>query len=202
MKEMVGGCCVCSDEMGWHDNPLIYCDGPGCEVAVHQGSSPVPHPRHRWPVSGCYGIQEVPDGEWFCEKCRVSTSFDSRVNGLNGKSKPFRCELCPLGDGALKRTETGGSVSVRPVPFPTRPPRIREFQVGPMLSAPCTSPRPVSAMSTPWTPSSCRRSPRKGSPPPEIANGLLQIRSVLLPLRGEQSEREDGRLHGVSQTGL
>lgn len=37
MKEMLGGCCVCSDENGWTGNPLVYCDGPGCEVAVHQG---------------------------------------------------------------------------------------------------------------------------------------------------------------------
>lgn len=36
-KEMVGGCCVCSDENGWAENPLVYCDGQGCNVAVHQG---------------------------------------------------------------------------------------------------------------------------------------------------------------------
>jgi len=39
MKEMVGGCCVCSDERGWDENPLVYCDGHGCNVAVHQGTS-------------------------------------------------------------------------------------------------------------------------------------------------------------------
>ena len=39
MKEMVGGCCVCSDERGWTENPLVYCDGHGCNVAVHQGRS-------------------------------------------------------------------------------------------------------------------------------------------------------------------
>ena len=36
-REMVGGCCVCSDERGWDENPLVYCDGAGCNVAVHQG---------------------------------------------------------------------------------------------------------------------------------------------------------------------
>lgn len=41
MKEMVGGCCVCSDERGWDENPLVYCDGHGCNVAVHQGTSAV-----------------------------------------------------------------------------------------------------------------------------------------------------------------
>lgn len=39
MREMVGGCCVCSDERGWDENPLVYCDGQGCNVAVHQGTN-------------------------------------------------------------------------------------------------------------------------------------------------------------------
>lgn len=42
MKEMIGGCCVCSDERGWAENPLVYCDGHGCNVAVHQGEQAVP----------------------------------------------------------------------------------------------------------------------------------------------------------------
>lgn len=37
MREMVGGCCVCSDDRGWSENPLVYCDGQSCNVAVHQG---------------------------------------------------------------------------------------------------------------------------------------------------------------------
>lgn len=37
VREMVGGCCVCLDERGWDENPLVYCDGSGCNVAVHQG---------------------------------------------------------------------------------------------------------------------------------------------------------------------
>lgn len=36
---MVGGCCVCSDERGWAENPLVYCDGHACSVAVHQGKA-------------------------------------------------------------------------------------------------------------------------------------------------------------------
>lgn len=54
MKEMVGGCCVCSDESGSLENPLVYCDGDGCNVAVHQA---------------CYGIITVPQGPWFCKRC-------------------------------------------------------------------------------------------------------------------------------------
>ncbi|XP_028160644.1 protein AF-10 isoform X13 [Ostrinia furnacalis] len=82
MKEMVGGCCVCSDERGWPDNPLVYCDGNGCTVAVHQA---------------CYGIVTVPTGPWFCRKCECPD--------IKGKVK---CELCPSKSGALKRTDTGG----------------------------------------------------------------------------------------------
>lgn len=83
---MVGGCCVCADENGWTDNPLIYCDGENCEVAVHQG---------------CYGIQEVPDGEWFCAKCtKAAVMAPGTVN-----SETFCCQLCPFDYGALKRTD-------------------------------------------------------------------------------------------------
>ena len=46
----VGGCCVCSDEQGWNENPLVYCDGQGCSVAVHQGSFSFCH-KHSPPLS-------------------------------------------------------------------------------------------------------------------------------------------------------
>jgi len=54
---MVGGCCVCQDERGWKENPLVYCDGTGCDVAVHKN---------------CYGITKVDHPNetsipcWFC----------------------------------------------------------------------------------------------------------------------------------------
>ncbi|XP_031560664.1 zinc finger protein zfp-1-like [Actinia tenebrosa] len=82
VKAMVGGCCVCSDERGWDENPLVYCDGHGCNVAVHQA---------------CYGIVQVPKGPWFCRKCESQERI-ARV----------KCELCPSKTGALKRTDTGG----------------------------------------------------------------------------------------------
>ncbi|XP_013397623.1 protein AF-10 [Lingula anatina] len=82
MKEMVGGCCVCSDEHGWADNPLVYCDGHGCNVAVHQA---------------CYGIVHVPTGPWFCRKCESQE-----------RAAKVRCELCPQREGALKRTDNNG----------------------------------------------------------------------------------------------
>uniref|UniRef100_A0A8C9QY74 MLLT10 histone lysine methyltransferase DOT1L cofactor n=1 Tax=Scleropages formosus TaxID=113540 RepID=A0A8C9QY74_SCLFO len=124
MKEMIGGCCVCSDERGWAENPLVYCDGHGCNVAVHQA---------------CYGIVQVPTGPWFCRKCESQERAARVVSGWKGR-KPsqqapdgggrpathhkdaedeghaksiktmnsWRCELCPHKDGALKRTDNGG----------------------------------------------------------------------------------------------
>ncbi|KAB0798280.1 hypothetical protein PPYR_09273 [Photinus pyralis] len=82
MKEMVGGCCVCSDDRGWPENPLVYCDGQSCTVAVHQA---------------CYGIVTVPTGPWYCRKCE-SQERTARV----------KCELCPSKYGALKRTDNSG----------------------------------------------------------------------------------------------
>ncbi|XP_073976582.1 uncharacterized protein isoform X3 [Rhodnius prolixus] len=85
MKEMVGGCCVCSDDRGWTENPLVYCDGPFCTVAVHQA---------------CYGIVTVPTGNWYCRKCESQENCASPE-----RSTKVRCELCPNKDGALKPTD-------------------------------------------------------------------------------------------------
>ncbi|CAH1968017.1 unnamed protein product [Acanthoscelides obtectus] len=82
MREMVGGCCVCSDDRGWSENPLVYCDGQSCTVAVHQA---------------CYGIVTVPTGPWFCRKCESQE-----------RSVKVKCELCPSKYGALKRTDNQG----------------------------------------------------------------------------------------------
>ena len=61
-KQMVGGCCVCADDTGYDDNMLVYCDGDGCEVAVHQL---------------CYGVGKVPDGDWYCRRCEFKLSNQS-----------------------------------------------------------------------------------------------------------------------------
>nr|CAB3263867.1 AF10-like protein [Phallusia mammillata] len=79
---MLGGCCVCLDERGWAENPLVYCDGQVCTIAVHQA---------------CYGIVDVPSGPWFCRKCE-----------LNEQKENIACDLCPHQDGALKKTDSGG----------------------------------------------------------------------------------------------
>ncbi|XP_060229006.1 protein AF-10 isoform X5 [Meriones unguiculatus] len=85
MKEMIGGCCVCSDERGWAENPLVYCDGHGCSVAVHQA---------------CYGIVQVPTGPWFCRKCESQeraarvTCYICDEQGRESKAATGACMTC------------------------------------------------------------------------------------------------------------
>ena len=79
-KDFVGGCCICADENGYAENLLFFCDGRGCNVAVHQA---------------CYGIVQVPPSPWFCCKCEWQE-----------RGAHVRCVLCPNRVGALKRTDT------------------------------------------------------------------------------------------------
>ena len=78
-KEMVGGCVVCGQDEGYLDNVIIYCDGDGCEIGVHEA---------------CYGITTIPKGEWYCTPCSIN-------------QKPEKCELCPARYGAFKPTANG-----------------------------------------------------------------------------------------------
>lgn len=42
----------------------------------------------------CYGVLNIPDGDWFCDRCAA-------------KAKDEPCVLCPVYEGAMKRTEQG-----------------------------------------------------------------------------------------------
>jgi protein AF-17/10 len=93
-KQMLGGCCVCSDDIGYADNELVYCDGKRCQVAVHQG---------------CYGIITIPEGNWFCRRCEQKNIL--KIQYLHGviTKKEFKnecnkihCQFCPLKEGAIK----------------------------------------------------------------------------------------------------
>jgi len=48
-------CGVCGLGTSEEDNRIVFCDGPGCSVAVHQS---------------CYGISKIPEGPWICTTCR------------------------------------------------------------------------------------------------------------------------------------
>ena len=72
-EELIGGCCVCSDDQGFSNNALVYCDGKGCTVACHTGElKKVGHGRfHECDCLACYGIVSIPDGDWYCRRCEA-----------------------------------------------------------------------------------------------------------------------------------
>ncbi len=74
-------CAVCCDG-GWEDGDLImFCDGAGCLLAVHQK---------------CYGVQDIPEGEWFCDVCIA-----------HGNSQNMQCIFCFETGGAFKQAQDG-----------------------------------------------------------------------------------------------
>lgn len=88
-KQMIGGCCVCSFDSGLPDNSLVYCDGKGCQVAVHQA---------------CYGIVTIPEGDWFCSPCEYKRQLPKKCDK---QLHQISCQFCPISEGALKRTDAG-----------------------------------------------------------------------------------------------
>lgn len=59
---------------------MVFCDA--CNICVHQA---------------CYGITEIPDGEWLCRPCKE----------LRSHKKSVSCMLCPNLGGAFKPTSNG-----------------------------------------------------------------------------------------------
>ncbi|CAD5120454.1 DgyrCDS9022 [Dimorphilus gyrociliatus] len=69
-------CDVCRSPDAEDNNEIVFCDG--CDVCVHQG---------------CYGIQRIPDGPYYCRPCALGVKKE--------------CVLCPNTGGALKSTRSG-----------------------------------------------------------------------------------------------
>lgn len=86
-------CMCCFDGASSENNRIIFCDG--CNCAVHQI---------------CYGITEIPEGDYFCDRCRFIQllSHDS-IDELDEYTikTAVQCCLCPLHHGGLKPTTDG-----------------------------------------------------------------------------------------------
>ena len=90
-EEVPDKCHVCWDGVSYDDNQILYCEG--CDVAVHQE---------------CYGVRQVPKGDWFCRVCEGGKKGKAAKEKGSGKKKPQAsakkktCVVCDREGGALK----------------------------------------------------------------------------------------------------
>lgn len=61
---------MCGQGDSVEGNEILYCDGKGCHVAIHQL---------------CYGVERVPEGDWHCDGCAAKL-----------KPSTSHCCLCPV----------------------------------------------------------------------------------------------------------
>ncbi|KAG0269603.1 Protein AF-17 [Linnemannia exigua] len=67
-------CLVCGSGKSYPKNPILFCDGPGCDIPVHQK---------------CYGVDVVPSGNWYCQRC------EDRIPVMNTTSGAFKRTTIP-----------------------------------------------------------------------------------------------------------
>ena len=65
-NQMVGRCCVCSDDTSVFYNLLVFCDG--CNVVVHKD---------------CYGIMNISEtAGWYCRRCEFKQNNDIKCEQI------------------------------------------------------------------------------------------------------------------------
>lgn len=86
-------CMVCFDGSSSEGNSIIFCDG--CNSPAHQN---------------CYGIMDIPEGDYFCDRCRAVQTLAEEYDDLSEVcviKDVYRCCLCPVYHGAMKPTTDG-----------------------------------------------------------------------------------------------
>ena len=93
-------CMVCFDGSSLEGNKIMFCDG--CNAAVHQA---------------CYGVTEIPEGDFFCDRCKAIQVLADEDDDRQGHSEAYfdpdnardaiKCCMCPLYHGGLKPTTDG-----------------------------------------------------------------------------------------------
>ena len=109
-QDMDAVCDICFDGEVTPENQIIFCDT--CNVAVHQG---------------CYGIEKVPSGNYFCRACThfgIDKEFIAAERRRGPRTKPTRppinCELCPRRHGAFVLADSPTSTSCEPCDKPKK----------------------------------------------------------------------------------
>jgi hypothetical protein len=86
-------CMACFDGVSVDANQILFCDG--CNAAMHQC---------------CYGVSEIPEGDFFCDRClaiqSIASEYGPTYDPIFAKDE-IKCCLCPLYHGALKPTKDG-----------------------------------------------------------------------------------------------
>ena len=87
MGECDDVCAVCFDGDVQEGNDIILCET--CDLEVHLF---------------CYGLPNVPEGDWFCSVCEAKTSSE---NDTAASMSPLVCCICRHSGGAMKPTNCG-----------------------------------------------------------------------------------------------
>eukprot|EP00986_Skeletonema_menzelii_P009435 scaffold4301_cov144-Skeletonema_menzelii.AAC.2 len=109
-QDMDAVCDICFDGEVTPENQIIFCDT--CNVAVHQG---------------CYGIDKVPSGNYFCRACthfEIDKAFLAAERRRGPRTKPTRphinCELCPRRHGAFVLVDSPQLANPEPTDNPKK----------------------------------------------------------------------------------
>jgi hypothetical protein len=70
-------CVICSKGSSPKKNPIVYCDGKRCQVAVHKK---------------CYNISKIPKDEWFCNRCSAKAPVDIKCAVCGSMGGAMTCE--------------------------------------------------------------------------------------------------------------
>lgn len=75
-------CDICKAEKSTKKNPIIFCDGKGCEVTVHKR---------------CYSVSVVPKGKWMCYRCAAQAPLNLKCSKCNC-AKASQAMTCKYGE--------------------------------------------------------------------------------------------------------
>jgi hypothetical protein len=78
LKDDDAECAICSSGDYEDNDNIVFCEF--CGISVHQS---------------CYGIEVVPEGDWFCVSCTVMGKL---------RARNLKCCLCPKYGGAMRPT--------------------------------------------------------------------------------------------------